>query len=137
MVLPRVGLRRAVLAVRTAALTPDAGVKPEELVALVQKAAQADIPDWEYRELLGAALYRAGKAEEAAAELQKAVQQHGKSGSTWARLWLALADRKLGKATESAAWRPNAQPPQTSDWKERLVYKQLSAELDALPSPRP
>jgi hypothetical protein len=136
-VLRRTGLRRAALAVRTAALCPDCGVKPEQLEALARKGLQADIPGWNSRELLGVALYRAGRLDEAVAELQMAVQQHGTGGSTWARLFLALAYRKLGKAAESAAWREKAQLPKDADWKDRLVHQQLSAELDRLPTPRP
>jgi WD40 repeat protein len=136
-VLRRTGLRRAALAVRTAALASDSGVAPEELVALARTGSQADVAEWESRELLGATLYRAGQVKRAVAELRQAVDQHGEGGSTWARLWLALAYQKLGEASEAADWRARARLAKDADWKDKLVHQRLSAELDALASPRP
>jgi WD40 repeat protein len=124
-------LKRTALAVRAAALSPDNGVRPEELVALARTALNADLWPWEGPELLGAVLYRAGRVEQAARELHKAVELHENGGSTWTKLFLALACRQLGQLDEAAAQRDKARLPKDSDWRERLIHRQLSRERDA------
>jgi WD40 repeat protein/tRNA A-37 threonylcarbamoyl transferase component Bud32 len=124
----RAGRARAAYLVRIATLTPDSGVAAEDLLRLAREAQEAAFPEWERRELLGAALYRAGKPEEAIRELQEAVRLHGSGGSTWAKLFLALAYHRLGKAGEARAWHDKAQQGEPADWKERLVRQQLSLE---------
>jgi hypothetical protein len=81
---------------------PDSGAHPEKLVALARVASWPDMPPWVQRELLGAALYRAGQMDQAARELQ-----------------------------EANAWRDKARLPEGADWRQRLIHRHLSHELDA------
>jgi hypothetical protein len=130
-VMGRTALLRALLAARTAALSADSGVPGRQLVSLAQSGSQADVPEWQRREVLGAALYRAGQAEEAIRELQEAVRQQGAGGSTWAKLFLALSYRRLGKADDARSWRDKVQLAANADWSERLIHQQLSREWNA------
>jgi hypothetical protein len=119
------------LGARTAALSADSGVPGGQLLALVQSGSQADVPEWERREVLGAALYRAGQVEQAIRELQEAVRRHRAGGSNWAKLFLWLSYRRLGKADDVRAWRDKPQLSANADWRERLIHQQLSRELGA------
>jgi WD40 repeat protein len=119
--------RRAALLVRAAALVADNGLEPAELVKLAQSCVQADPQSWRYRELLGAALYRAGKPTEAVRELDEAVRLHG-TGSLWARLFLALAHQRLGHAEQAQALRQQVQ--HSDDWEEMVLQAHLLHELD-------
>jgi predicted Zn-dependent protease len=123
--------RRASVVVRTAALLPDA-VEPAGLLTLAQRAVEADPQGWQARELLGAALYRAGQPEDAVRALDEAVHLQGADGSVWAKLFLALAHQRLGHAHEVKRWRDKAQ--KTSGWAEAVIQRQLFSELDG---PRP
>jgi predicted Zn-dependent protease len=126
-VLRREEARRAAVVVRAAALLPDA-VEPAGLLALAQRAVEADPQGWQARELLGAALYRAGQPEDATRALDEAVRLHGSEGSLWAKLFLALAHRRLGHAEQAQQWRDKAK--QTSGWEEAVIQRQLFSELD-------
>jgi hypothetical protein len=119
--------RRAALLVRAAATVADNGLEAAELVKLAQSCVQADPQSWRCRELLGAALYRAGKPAEAVRELDEAVRLHGK-GSLWAKLFLALAHQRLGHADQAQLLRQQAQD--ADDWEEMVLQAQLLHELD-------
>jgi WD40 repeat protein/tetratricopeptide (TPR) repeat protein len=120
--------RRAAVIVRAAALLPGA-VQPAELLTLARQATQTDPESWQARELLGAALYRAGKPEDAVGELDEAMRLHGSGGSTWANFFLALAHRQLGHADKAQEYRQQAQRDAT--WEDGVIHRQLSSELDA------
>jgi hypothetical protein len=122
--------------VRAAALWPDSRIDTAELVALARSCVEADPQSWQCRELLGAALYRDGQAAAAAGQLQEAVRLHGAGGSLWARLFLALAHRRLGQSLQAQQWRGKADKADT--WEEAVVQRQLLSELDApLPPAKP
>jgi WD40 repeat protein/tRNA A-37 threonylcarbamoyl transferase component Bud32 len=114
--------------VRAAAVVPEAGVPAAELVAQARLCAEAEPESWRARELLGAALYRAGKPEDAVRELDEALRRHGSGGSTWAKLFLALAHQRLGHAEQAQQFRHQAQ---ASSWEDPAIHRQLSSELDA------
>jgi hypothetical protein len=120
--------RRAALLVRAAALVADNGLEAAELVKLAGSCVQADPQNSGYRELLGAALYRAGKPEMAVHELDEAVRLRG-SGSLWARLFLALAHQRQGHADQAQQLRQQAQ--NADGWGEMVLQAQLLHELDA------
>jgi hypothetical protein len=124
--------RDAVLA-RAATLLPDSGLEPAGLVALARGTARANPQGWQAREVLGAALFRAGKPEEAARA--RAVRLHGPGGSAWAKLLLALAHQRLGHAEKVEQFRQQAQG--AADWEEQLVRRQLEGELDPARLPVP
>jgi WD40 repeat protein len=125
--------RRAAELVRAAVLWPDSHIDVAELVALARSCVEADAQSWQYRELLGAALYRDGQAAEALRELQEAVRRHGQGGSLWARLFLALAHQRLGQAGQAREWR--AQAGRADTWEEAVVRRQLLGELGPAPQP--
>jgi WD40 repeat protein len=122
-------LRRAAVLVRAAALLPDSGIAPAELLKLAHTCAEADPQSWQCRELLGAALCRDGQATAALEQLKAAVRRHGAGGSLWARLFLALAHHRLGQAQQARQWRGTAE--RADAWEEAVVRRQLLAELDA------
>jgi hypothetical protein len=124
------GARRRLAAqlVRAATLLPDSGVPAAELVALAHGCRTAQPQSWQAHELLGAALYRAGGAAEAVDQLEKAVDRHGQGGSLWARLFLALAHRRLGHAEQAQQYRRLALA--ASGWEEGVLQAQLLNELD-------
>jgi hypothetical protein len=119
--------RHAALLLRAATLIADNGLQTAELVALGQQCVTADARNWRYRELLGAALYRAGKPVEAIRELDEAVHLHG-SGSLWAKLFLALARQRLGHAEKVQALRQEVL--NADGWEERVMQVHLLRELD-------
>jgi tetratricopeptide (TPR) repeat protein len=133
VVLRREAERRAAVLARAATLLPDSGLERAGLLAPARGAARADPQGWQAREVLGAALYRAGKPEEAVRELDEAVRLHGALGSSWARLFLALAHQRLGHADKVQEFRV----PTTfaSGWEEQLVRQQLEGELDSARRP--
>jgi WD40 repeat protein len=128
---PLEGEQRRVAAqlVRAAAVLPESGVPTGELVALARSGVAAEPHSWQARELLGAALYRDGKAAQAVGELQEAVRRHGKDGSLWAKLFLALAHQRLGHAEKVQQLRQLTQ--QATGWEEQVIQQQLLGELDA------
>ncbi len=68
---------------------------------LAQMASGARPNDPGLLTVLGAALYRAGQHDQAAASLRKAAAQHGKGGSTQNLLFLAMAEQRLGHADKA------------------------------------
>jgi hypothetical protein len=120
-------LRQGTLLVRAAALIPDHDLAPANLVALARQRVAYDPKGWQAHELLGAALYRDEKPADAVAELMEAVRLHGKGGSLWAHLFLALAHQRLGAEDESRRWQQKA--PQAESWEEQVLEAQLLGEL--------
>jgi WD40 repeat protein len=122
-------LRRAAELVRAAALWPGSSFTPAELRKRAAICVEADPQSWQYRELMGAALYRDGQAAAAVEQLQEAVRLHGAGGLLWTRLFMALALRHLGQAQEALQWRRQAE--QAGTWEEAVMQRLLLAELDA------
>jgi hypothetical protein len=120
--------RLAALLVRTAALLPDSGVPSAELLALARSCSDPDPLDWQARELLGAALYRDGKAADTVTVLDQAVRLHGNGGSLWTKLFLALAHQRLGHTEEADKWQKKAD--KAGPWEEQVMQFQLLSELE-------
>jgi WD40 repeat protein len=121
-------LRQSALLVRTAALIPQPPIDSDQLVARAQQGVAVEAHSWQAHELLGAALHRAGKYDEAVRELDEAVRLHGKDGSLWTRLFLALAHQRLGNIEEAAAWEKKAD--RADSWEEQVMQFQLLGELE-------
>jgi WD40 repeat protein/tRNA A-37 threonylcarbamoyl transferase component Bud32 len=118
--------------IRAAAVLPDSGVPAAELVGAVRSCVTAEPHSWQAHELLGAALFRAGRVAEAIEELEQAVRLHGQGGSLWARLFLALAHRRLGHTQQAQEYRRQALA--ATGWEEGILQAQLLNELvDPLP----
>jgi tetratricopeptide (TPR) repeat protein/tRNA A-37 threonylcarbamoyl transferase component Bud32 len=89
----------------TCVLRVDVGVDPAQVVHLAEKAHAVRPQEASYLTTLGAALYRAGRAEEAVKRLNEAVTAHGQGGTVADWAFLALAHRKLGHSDEAKKWR--------------------------------
>jgi WD40 repeat protein len=122
--------RLAAQLVRATAVLPEGGVAGKELVALARSCAEAEPDSWQARELLGAALYRDAQAAQAVGELEQAARLRGGDGSLWAKLFLALAHRRLGHADKAQEYRRQALA--ASGWEEGVLQAQLLNELDDL-----
>jgi hypothetical protein len=109
-------------------LLPD-GIDPADLISLARQASEDQPHSWQRREVLGAALYRVGKPEDAVRELDEAVRLYGGEGSLWAKLFLALAHQRLGHADQVKQWREKFRNP--ASWEEVVIRRQLVGELDA------
>ncbi|HEV3164986.1 MAG TPA: tetratricopeptide repeat protein, partial [Isosphaeraceae bacterium] len=68
---------------------------------------------------LGAALYRAGKFEEALAQLKRAVALHG-TGTAYEWLFLAMTEHQLGHDKEAQEWYKKA-----ADWVEQAKQQKV------------
>jgi WD40 repeat protein/Flp pilus assembly protein TadD len=85
----------------TSTLTADSGIDPRRLVELAEQAVSSDRKSAAYQETLGAALYRAGRYDDAAKRLAEAVELHGNGGTAWTKLFLAMAHHRAGHAEEA------------------------------------
>jgi WD40 repeat protein/tetratricopeptide (TPR) repeat protein/tRNA A-37 threonylcarbamoyl transferase component Bud32 len=114
--------------------TPDAVPDRSRLVSVAEVAA----PDWQGNvRVLGAALYRAGKPEEA-------LRRFGESAAVWKPrgwdwLFLAMIHHRLGHADQArrhlekgVRWIEEADRQGWQDWDERVVVPLLRREAEAL-----
>jgi WD40 repeat protein/tRNA A-37 threonylcarbamoyl transferase component Bud32 len=120
--------RLAAQLVGAAAVLPEGGIAAAELVGLARGCTAAEPHSWQARELLGAALYRDAKPAEAVRELGEAVRLHGRGGSLWAKLFLALVHRRLGHAEHAQEYRRQALA--ATGWEDGVLQAQLLNELD-------
>ena len=96
-----------------------------------------------YLESLGAALYRAGEFRAAVRELSRAVDKHGKDGSVWTLLFLAMSHHRLGHPEEvrealALAVR-QIEATNSPSWRDQVRWRHLRNEAEALlqaPAPR-
>jgi hypothetical protein len=123
--------RRDDAIVYTACLLPDHGLPAEDLVDRARANVQAQ-RSAAYYETLGAALYRAGQDAEAIVALDGAVKLHGKGGTTWTKLFLALAHARQHRPDQARAWLEKAQLGENAGWEERLIHTRLRAEVARL-----
>jgi WD40 repeat protein/tetratricopeptide (TPR) repeat protein/tRNA A-37 threonylcarbamoyl transferase component Bud32 len=94
----------AALIAYTSAVSADSGIDPKRLVELTEQAMRSTPRNYYLDTDLGAALYRAGQYDAAAERLAEAVKLHGKGGTAWAKLFLAMAHHRLGHAEEARRW---------------------------------
>jgi tetratricopeptide (TPR) repeat protein len=98
---------------------------------------------------LGAALYRAGRHDEALGKLNEAVKIYGGPGSYWEQLFLAMACQRCGKGEEAREWlrkavqqmerlrtwkRPDG-TPFVVPWQEQIQFELLRREAEGLIGP--
>jgi serine/threonine protein kinase/WD40 repeat protein len=93
------------------ALGPDALPEWGPMVRVVETAVKQRPENAELRKTLGAALFRAGKPQEAIAALQESIRVNGHGGNAFDWLFLALAHHRLGNAKEAKEARNKAR-----DW---------------------
>jgi WD40 repeat protein/serine/threonine protein kinase/tetratricopeptide (TPR) repeat protein len=129
----------------TCALTPVAVPDAVAVVRLAERAAVSDPNNADYLDTLGAALYRAGRYEEAAqrlTEAEAALQPTSHTGHpvAYARLFLAMTQRRLGHAEDARRWLDKVLPATAetrtdtgaSTWNRRLTLQLLSREAEGL-----
>jgi WD40 repeat protein len=122
--------RRACVLVRAASLLPDSGIASANLVGLARSCVEDEPQSWQSRELLGAALLRGGKAADALRELDEAARLHGKDGSLWTKLFLALAHECLGHGQEAEEWQKKV--GKAGPWEEQVMQIHLLGELHVM-----
>jgi WD40 repeat protein/serine/threonine protein kinase/tetratricopeptide (TPR) repeat protein len=117
---------------------------PARLVRLMDRAVAAQSKGYAFLNTRGAALYRAGRYEDAVRQLTDAVALHGKGGSFEDWVFLAMARFRLGtpdQAREDLArasklydegmkrTKPESKPP---NWTVRVEWQQLRKEAEEL-----
>jgi WD40 repeat protein/serine/threonine protein kinase/Tfp pilus assembly protein PilF len=94
----------------TCVLAPDATPEWPRVLALAEKAAKSDPKSFQYQVTLGAALYRAGRLEEAAQRLAEADRlpkepsERLRSSPAYDWFFLAMAHWQLGQKDEARKW---------------------------------
>ncbi len=128
-------------------LTPDSGVAPQKIEAIVRRALESAPTNLGRRRLYGAALYRTGQFTEARRQLiecatasEKSEWDHG-----WDRyclLYLAMADQRLDHHDEAQEWldlavqtieEPTSRRPKQKaidDWMHRVRVMNLRKETE-------
>jgi hypothetical protein len=117
--------------VDTSALPADSGIDPKRLVDLSEEAVSSDRKSAAYLETLGAALYRAGRYAAAAERLAEAVKLHGKGGTAWTKLFLAMAHHRAGHADDARRWLAEYDRP---GWTARSVGMVGATGFSPLPA---
>jgi tetratricopeptide (TPR) repeat protein len=124
-------IRAYVIAV-TACLIPESGIDPDTLVNLAASEVSAYPSNATHRAAYGAALYRAGKYEEALKQLKEAIRLEDVDGYNWRKLFLAMAYHRLGQAEKARAWLDKAALAKNANWQQRLLFNRLHQEATAL-----
>jgi WD40 repeat protein/serine/threonine protein kinase len=112
------------------ALVPDAVTDFDALVRLAEQACAKSPQNWYYLDTLGAALYRAGRFEDAIRTLDEACAVHGKGGNSCNWFFLALAHHRLGHADDARRWLSTAVA-----WQERAIRNNLHDPRVSTPLP--
>ncbi len=125
------------LIVLTETLHPRSDLKSGKLGVLAREAVTTQ-RSWLHLALLGAALYRDGNDKDAVLVLEEAVAKQGKGGSRWMKLFLALAQQRLGNAVAAQAWLDKTPLlEEEEDWVQKLIDHLLRAEVEeALKTPK-
>ena len=97
-------LRNAREAVWTSVLRPDAVPDPSQSVRIAEKLVTQEPKVAFYLLSLGAALYRAGRFEEAIQRLNASIAARNDDGVYGDWLFLAMAHHRLGHAAEARQW---------------------------------
>jgi serine/threonine protein kinase/tetratricopeptide (TPR) repeat protein len=131
---------------------PDAGVDPGQLVELAESGAASHPEDPNYLTVYGAALYRAGRWNDAQTTLTKAIHAFDSSRASTrltevhphAQLFLAMANYQLAGAEQAQQWLNAAMKSLESDgaasqsdyggmsWDRRLSAQLLRQEAEQL-----
>jgi WD40 repeat protein/tRNA A-37 threonylcarbamoyl transferase component Bud32 len=139
--------RKTALAAGICLLAPNAVADPARLVQIAEALAARDPGDRSALSRLGAALYRAGRQEEAVRRLDEAVKSPGQGRTVWASLFLAMAHHALGhldearraldRAVRELEPGPGTEPREVDagsrvTWNERIELTLVRREAEAL-----
>jgi len=129
----------------TCVLAPGALEDPGQAVRLAQEAVESDEESDRHLETLGAALYRAGRFEEAIQRLTELTSRRDKgkemptrSSPAYAWFFLAMAHHQEGHIEESRKWLSRALERAQQEitdkplWNRRLTLEMLRREAEAL-----
>jgi WD40 repeat protein/tRNA A-37 threonylcarbamoyl transferase component Bud32 len=115
-------------------LAPEATAEPERVVRLAEQAVAGEARG-DRLGTLGAALYRAGRHEQAAARLHEAIKAHGGEGTFREWFFLAMASHHLGQADEARRCLDRAVQKgekEADGWQQRQERDLLRAEAEGL-----
>jgi tetratricopeptide (TPR) repeat protein len=122
--------------VSLAVLPPDTVPDIKRVVSLAQRAFDSNPDDVGYLESLGAALYRAGKYQDAKRYLDRAVRRYGNGGRVRTQLLLALVHQRLDDAAKAKTWLARAvkqlEATKSPLWEQRVLCRQLHQEAQEL-----
>jgi WD40 repeat protein len=113
-------------------LAPEATAEPERVVRLAERAVAGEARG-DRLGTLGAALYRAGRHEQAAARLHAAIKAHGREGTFREWFFLAMAAHRLGQAEEARRCLDRAVlkgEKEADGWQQRQERDLLRAEAE-------
>jgi tetratricopeptide (TPR) repeat protein len=131
-------------------IAPDSGIDPARLVDLAQSAVESAPKDPDCLTAYGAALYRAGRWEDAQRTLARAVHAYDaypgkvRGAVTYAQLFLAMTSNRLSRSEEAQKWMNTAiesidGPPNASSgdygglsWDRRLIARLVRDEAEQL-----
>jgi tetratricopeptide (TPR) repeat protein len=116
-------------------IAADAVADHEALVHLAESAR--DWADESVTHVLGAALYRAGRFQEAVRSLEKGIQPRGGSSSPQVWAFLAMAHHRLGHHVEAKRWLDEllaSQPKEGADfsWEDVEIHRRRTRPLLAI-----
>jgi uncharacterized protein HemY len=122
--------------VSLAVLLPDTVKDFQEVVRLARVAVNSKPDDAGYLASLGAALYRAGKYQDAREYLDRDVVRHGMGCTVRTQLFLALVHQRLGHPAEAKTWLAGAvhqfEATKSPPWEERVCWRHLHQEAEDL-----
>ena len=133
----------AQLAVQVFVLTPDSAIDARQALEWAKQILDAGPQNGLRPGLLGCALYRAGRYEEAAQTLKEAFdaygEYHAKTGMhAYGHLFLAMAHHRLGHAKEARDWLNRAvqiidsRQGAAAYWPNSVLLERLRQEAEAL-----
>jgi serine/threonine protein kinase/tetratricopeptide (TPR) repeat protein len=130
----------------TSVLRQDALSDPEGAVALAEAALRGEPSSVKYANTLGAALYRAGRLDEAVrrlneaqAGLQKAAQKPPPYSPAYTSFFLAMAHHRMGRPGEARRWLERGTRRMEEEvrderlwWNRRVTLQSLRREAESL-----
>jgi tetratricopeptide (TPR) repeat protein len=107
-----------------------------------ERAVASDPGSVRYHNDYAGVLYRAGRYQEAAAEINEAVRLRGGEGAVWDWIWLAMIHDHLGEADKARQWLDKAcswidQSLASQSWTARIELQLLRREAEELISQTP
>jgi tetratricopeptide (TPR) repeat protein len=107
-------------AVYTSILIPDSVADFDPLVRLAEQANAKKPKKWSYLDTLGAALYRAGRWQDAIRTYEEVCALHARGGNSFNWYVMAMAHHRLGHADEARCWLSKA-----VEWQEQATHNDV------------